>query len=241
MLVRFLPPEPRCEECHGTCLDSARQHPRRDVGGIKLVMRERGLRVVASRLAMHERRRAQCGWANQVGRHDDRGARTTEPVDRAKLHEQIVRVLAIDERPHLVRLAGLEELRRPDAAHRKRLERDHALEPECSRAERPLAVQHEPVLRLPRRLVPELALLVVVTEKHVRVGRPGPRSRFPRTGAGCSPVHMNGGRGRHGILRRRGDAGEQNEDKDERRQTHQVRTDQFLPRKGSAAARRQNP
>jgi hypothetical protein len=94
-------------------------------------------------------------------------------------------MLIVDERFALVTLAGLKQLRRAagrnvaaagvdELADGERFEREHPLNRQCSRAQRPHAGDHEPVLRLPRGEVGEQPLLVVEPDEDVGVAEPGP-------------------------------------------------------------------
>jgi hypothetical protein len=74
------------------------------------MMRDRHLRVVPCRLAVHE-----CGWAerrrsDEVGPDDPGCAGPREPIGGAEFHHEIVRVLPVDERNVAIRFAGLKEL-----------------------------------------------------------------------------------------------------------------------------------
>ena len=79
-------------------------------------MRERRLRVFARRFAVHERRRPERRGPDQIGFGEKRDGSPADSVPGAQLHHQIVGMLTVDERPALVGLARLEELRRSDAA-----------------------------------------------------------------------------------------------------------------------------
>lgn len=156
VLVGLLSPKPRSEKRQAARFDSAGENPWRDVRRIELMMRERRLGIAARGLAMHE-----WGWperrrADQVGRSDKGDSSMAPAVRAAQFHQQFVGMLPIDERSHLIRLAGLEELRRTDRLHRQRFEREHAFDLQLSAAHRPRAVKHEPVLRLERGLIREL-------------------------------------------------------------------------------------
>ena len=99
-------------------------------------------------------------------------AAAVQPIRRAERHEEIVRMLIVDQRRAQVAFAGLERLRRSaegdplavvvegveplgfpvvtsrvdEPANRPRLEREHAEHGEASRADRALAGEHHPVL-----------------------------------------------------------------------------------------------
>jgi hypothetical protein len=76
-------------------------------------------------------------------------------------HEQIVRMLVVDQRSLPERLAGLEHLWGPEVAERQRFERHHRRQDERSAARRALTGGHDPVLRLPGVEVAELPPLML--------------------------------------------------------------------------------
>ena len=93
---------------------------------------------------MHEGRRAERRLARQA-EVDERRAVLAErhAVGGGELHEQVVRVLAVDEMGCAVgRLAGLEQ-QRIAALALGRIEREHGPQAERSRAGRPVAHQHQ--------------------------------------------------------------------------------------------------
>jgi hypothetical protein len=122
-------------------------------------MDQRRLRVVASGLAVHERRRSERRRAHEPGAEEVRDPAPLDPVRPAEGHQQIVRMLIVDERRAPVRLAGLKHLRRPERLHRERLERQHRHR-QRARASG-LAAQHEPVLRNHTPKIGDLPVLSV--------------------------------------------------------------------------------
>src|SRR5215213_1092151 len=72
-------------------------------------------------------------------------------VVRAQFHEEIVRMLAIDQRFALVRLTCLEEQGRAAGWKRKWLSAEHAAQLEGSRTRAPYRRRHEPVCRFKLR------------------------------------------------------------------------------------------
>ena len=111
---------------------------------------------------MHERRRPQRRLARQaeVG---EGGAALAEldAVRRRELHEEVVRMLAIDQRRRAVgRLAGLSEQRIAALAHR-RIERDHSAQAERSGTERAIRHQHRHALGEDFLAAPRPGLAVV--------------------------------------------------------------------------------
>ena len=135
-------------------------------------MRQGNLWIVAGGLAVHERGRSERRSTDQVSADKRSASGAGDLVSGANLHQQVVRMLIVDEGGLPVALAGLEQLRRTLAANRERLQREHRLEPHLSAPERMIGAAHDPVLRLPAREVGELPILVVVAHKHV--GIPGP-------------------------------------------------------------------
>ena len=154
--------------------------------------------------AMHERRRTERRSADDRRRAAESHPARQTVVPRAELHEQVVRMLVVDERRALERLAGLEDLRRSDVVQRERLERDHRGDLERAGAEETTAGSHQPVRRLDGPEVGELPLLVVELEEQAGVPRPFPG----RCRGRCR-------RGRRGGLRRH--AGARGGQPDERR------------------------
>src|SRR5206468_3999070 len=83
-----------------------------DVSGVQPVMRDRRLRVVLARKAMHERGRTERRLAGQPRIDKHRAALAQRAaVAGGEFHEEIVRVLAIDERRAVCGLSGLEQQR----------------------------------------------------------------------------------------------------------------------------------
>ena len=124
----------------------------------------------------------------------------SDPVRASKPHDEIVRMLVVDERRAAVALAGLKYLRRADRMHGERLERQHPVERDMAdvapRALRDITIagDHEPVLGFPRREVGEFSLLVVEAGEDFAVLHPHP-ARLLRGGRGCC---RGGGQGEYG-------------------------------------------
>ena len=157
---------------HGPCSMAADGDAERDVRRVEQVMGQRRHRVVERRRAVHERDRPERGRADRAAAEREtastRAARfATTPT---ALHEQIVRMLAIDDRLPLEDLAGLEQLavarrlptvagsRLGHASKRERAVRRLARSPSASTssARRPraaarsaLMVEHRPTRRRP--------------------------------------------------------------------------------------------
>jgi len=197
-MIRFLAAKGGRFECQRSRCHAGAKDTWRDVRRVHVVMRDRHLRVVARRLTMHERSWPQCRRPHQIGAEDVRDARALDAIRGPDLHEQIVRMLHVDERHALPALARLEQLRGAavrdtltggrDGVHpahatvagvhqmadRDRFERKHAGERQPATAHLVGSGDHEPVLRLDRREIRERPLLVVVAHEHVRVGVPAP-------------------------------------------------------------------
>src|ERR1043166_3877421 len=75
-------------------------------------MRERDLWIAARRFAMHERRGSERGRPDEVRSEKVRDAIDVDAIGRAKAHDEIVRMLDVDERDLVVAFSSLIELRR---------------------------------------------------------------------------------------------------------------------------------
>ena len=85
-----------------------------------------------------------------------------------------MRVLVVDERRPAECLAGLEDLRRSKVAERKRLEREHRLQPQRPACSPAPCRSHEPVLRFELVKVAKLPILQIAGEEDVRIHGPRP-------------------------------------------------------------------
>ena len=123
---------------------------------------------------MHESRRPKRRLVDQPAAQHQCRAIERPLVRGRETHEQIVRMLIVDERGAGKRLAGLKDLRRAEVAQRERLERQHAMQGERPEADLARAHAHQPVLRFDLMEVTELAVLQVRREKRARLERPPP-------------------------------------------------------------------
>ena len=114
-------------------------------------------------------RRPERGGANQAGIHAcaQRTDAALEPATEG--HDQVVRVLIVDERRTLERLTRLEDLRRSEVLDGERLEREHRDQRERARTPASAKRRHQPVLRLDFVKIAELPALIVEPGKHVRI------------------------------------------------------------------------
>ena len=176
---------------------------RRDVGRIQHVVRQGRRRVFRRRGPVHEDRRAEGRRADRVDSEKHPRALDRALVRAAERHEQVVRMLVVDERRLLERFAGLEDLRRSERLNGERLERQHPTDADTAVARRPRARPHEPVLRLDLVEIGEGADLIVEAGEDLHV--PGPRpGRFGGRRAVAGVLILRAGRRadrRRGALR----------------------------------------
>ena len=126
---------------------------------------------------MHEGDRAQRRFADRSAGDRDRGCiRKRYPPGRGQLHEQIVRMLPIDQRPPVERFAHLKDLAIPGFAGGQRIEAQHAGERQPPAAGATRGHPHPPVRRL--ELVAAARPSLVVEEAEYRaVPHQHPRRR----------------------------------------------------------------
>ena len=151
---------------------------------------------------MHEGRWAQCRAADHQDFRQELAVPDWSRVGHAKVHEQVVRMLVVDERRLLVGFTCLEDLRRAQRLNRERLEREHRVEPGMTVADRVFGSEHQPVRRLDTLEVGELSVLIVPVQKDVGVPRPRPRPalgyrlahviRLPKRRCGQTSEHEHG-------------------------------------------------
>jgi hypothetical protein len=104
-VVWFAAVEDRSFDDQGAAIDGDGDHAERDVARVEQVMGQRRRGVVRGRRAVHEGDRAQCWFTHWTSSNREPGRRADrDSPDRAKLHEQIVRVLPVDERLAVERL-----------------------------------------------------------------------------------------------------------------------------------------
>src|SRR5438309_1382371 len=110
-------------------IDGRRHDPERNVRRIERVMAEWSGRIVGGRGAMHERYGPEGRFADRpTGQRESRRVVDGDPPHRRELHEQVMRMLAIDERPSVQRLASLKDLTITVLADRCRIETEHGVE-----------------------------------------------------------------------------------------------------------------
>ena len=133
-------------EADGAERDAGGDHVAADVRGVLEVMAERRLRDLAGRVAMRKSDRPERGIA------DRREVQVSERVTaervrvlHGQLHEEIVRMLPVDELLAERGLAGLKQLRILAARDGRRLEAEHGPQQQMPSAERPLRGDHHPV------------------------------------------------------------------------------------------------
>ena len=131
-----------------TPIDPDEQHAARHVCGVEYVVRQRRCRILYARWPMHERRWAECRFANRrsgechiqpaAERHAPRGG---------ELHEEVVRMLVIRDLKSTVRFALLKDRGVARLAHRERFSTEHARERKGTAPEAMRAHGHQPILR----------------------------------------------------------------------------------------------
>ena len=200
MLIRLPPTKPGDLDLELVEHIPGGQHAVGDVRAVQPMMRDWGLRVVDPRNAVHEGRGAKRRFARQAKIEERRvGLRKPVAVGAGKLHEQVVRVLPINQRSPPVRgFAGRKQQRVTVRTHQW-VGRQHRAKAECSVvAERALRHSHDHTRREGLIAAARTALMVIdaeqvgvahqhplVAHEHhplVRgaVGLPGSAGRFPR-------------------------------------------------------------
>ena len=89
-----------------------------DVRGVHLMMSEGHRRILFGGRSMHEGRWPQCRAADHQDFRQELAVPDRSRVGHAKVHEQVVRVLVVDERRLLVGFTCLEDLRRAQGLNR---------------------------------------------------------------------------------------------------------------------------
>src|SRR6058998_2613715 len=97
ILVRLASTERGGFELCGPHNGPRRQNPESNVGGIEPVVGDGCLWERHSRESVHERRRTEGGLAGQTSVDEERSIPARDAVGRGQLHEEIVRVLPVDE------------------------------------------------------------------------------------------------------------------------------------------------
>ena len=144
-------------------------------------MAERCGGVLGRGRAVHEGDRPERRIANRGTREREREAAADRvlPANR-RLHQEVVRMLPVDERHAVQRLADLEDLAIAVIAEGERIEAQHQVELQRAAGGRPAEHAHPPVLRAEILAAARAALVVV--------GQPGDAvlHEMPRHGGGCA-------------------------------------------------------
>ncbi len=129
-------------------------------------MAQRRRRIVDGGGAVHVRDRAERRLAHGSAGDGEAGPfRERHAPDRGELHEQVVRVLAIDERLSVERLASLEQLAITLGANRRGVEAEHRRECQPPGGRRPAGHTHPPVRHDELVAAARAALMVVLGEQ----------------------------------------------------------------------------
>ena len=138
-----------------------RHHAIRDVCRIKRVMAQWRGRILRCGGPMHERHRTERRFACWTACDREAGlVRDRDSPHAGELHEQIVRMLAVDQRTTAERLAALKDLCVARFADGGRVEAEHAVQRQQTRSH--LAHQHTHVPVLSHKfLVPTWAALTI--------------------------------------------------------------------------------
>ena len=162
VFIRLSAAKRRALELDGLPYDTKRSDSECDVRRVQPVMADRSLGVVGSGEAMHERRRAERGLSRKAEVREHRAlAGKPQAIGHGQLHEEVVRVLAIDKRLAIQRLSRLEEQRVAALADGRRIGREHAAQPEGAGSQRALGHEHEHRRTEELAVAPWAALIVV--------------------------------------------------------------------------------
>src|SRR5262245_39270618 len=174
-------------------VDRRRHDAERDVARVEHVVGQRREWIFSDRRPMHERYWAERWFADRSARERESGVPADRPPpDRRKLHHDIMRMLAIDERPAIERFADLEDLGVAALARRERIEAEHVVEPQIGRTDLSALHPHPPVWRAKFVRAARTALMVEHTEDHAVLHELPARRRLLRAGepnAGAQEGH----------------------------------------------------
>ena len=126
--------------------DSERDHLVRDMGGILKMMTKRSNGIFRRRRPVWESWRPEGGIADRRSIERKRGIlRQLVIVERGQFHEEVMRMLSVNNWAAVSRLSLLEQLRVAAARDRRRLQAQHGSPGQSSFAERSLRHWHEPI------------------------------------------------------------------------------------------------
>ena len=129
-------------------VERSRDHAVSDVGRIERVVRQRGKRIFRGRRAVGERDGTESRLARRRAcNRQARLARDRCAPNRGELHDQIVRVLPVDQRPSVQRhgFAHLKDLAVSKLARRHQIETEHPVEREPRRPDASGQHAHPPI------------------------------------------------------------------------------------------------
>src|SRR5947208_10258022 len=116
----------RCFQLERATHHAERDHAVRDVSRVLLVMSEYGGRILGRGCAMRKCSWPESGVSDRSAIHKQlRSIIDSKFVSTGKLHEEIMRMLAIDDWQAVCSLAGLKQFRILSARDRQRFETDH--------------------------------------------------------------------------------------------------------------------
>lgn len=168
-------PVPKAQRCHA----------KDDMRGVLPMMAERGIGAAPSAATVHEGNRPQrwFAWIAEISKHICQLAEAVA-VGHGKAGDDVVRVLAVNERSAFPGFPGLEQERVAIAAHRQAVEGEHAREGQQSvPARRALEHEHGPVGRIHFVGVAPLPVVVevlgIIAKEQVAVRHQHPRAEMP--------------------------------------------------------------
>jgi hypothetical protein len=140
-------------------LEPGGDHAHRDVRRVERVMPDRSRRIIGRRSPVHERYRTERRLADRRARHHQtRSTPDRQLPHRGELHQEVMRMLAIDDRPPLPRLADLKQVAVPPLGDR--FEAEHAGQRQSAGTRLPAQHAHPPVLAGDLGLAERAALVV---------------------------------------------------------------------------------
>ena len=166
ILIGLTAVEHRSLDDERAVIDGGRDDAKRDMCGVERVMTERRGRIVCGGRAVHERHGPECRLANGTTREREASRlRQRHSPDGRQLHEQVVRMLSVDQRMSVDRLAGLQDLAVAILSDRRRVETEHARQRQTSAGH--LATRHaHPPVRHDELVAAARASLVIEFSEH---------------------------------------------------------------------------